>query len=195
MKLSTIGLSTATAALLGVLAVAPAAHATEIKDQAKDTNTQVTIVDDPNPGPGSLLLTHVPDKYEFNTKLSDKEYSINGSLNKENDKITIFNTSSKQEWSVKADVVDKTLTTSDNKTATVTGFKINGQDLMGEKANKIVHKSAEKPDEKNNTGHISKEVTKDGLSISFSDKDNALKAGDVLTGKVHYQLFNTPNAE
>lgn len=39
---------------------------------------------------------------------------------------------------------------------------------MGEHANQIVHKSDEIKNSANNTGNLSKEVTKGGLSVSFN---------------------------
>ncbi|MFG5501915.1 hypothetical protein ACFJYO_16115, partial [Enterococcus faecalis] len=78
MKLSTIGLTTAAVALLGVLA-APAAHAAEVPGEAKDTQTQVKIIDSPDPDPAVLKLMHVPEQYNFETKLqASGEYSLNG---------------------------------------------------------------------------------------------------------------------
>lgn len=80
MKLSTIGLTTAAVALLGVLA-APAAHAAEVPGEAKDTQTQVKIIDSPDPDPAVLKLMHVPEQYNFETKLqASGEYSLNGGV-------------------------------------------------------------------------------------------------------------------
>ena len=195
MKLSTISLTTAAVALLGVLA-APAAHAAEVPGEAKDTQTQVKIIDSPDPDPAVLKLMHVPEQYNFETKLqASGEYSLNGGIVEKDANITVFNDKSTQDWSVKATIEDTTLSTESGKTATVTNFKINGQDLMGENANQIVHKSEATKTIDNNTGNLSKEVTNDGLSVSFNNEKGDLKAGDTLTGKVHYQLFNTPDAK
>lgn len=196
MKLTTIGLTTATVALLGVLAAAPVVLAAEVPDEAKDTQTQVKIIDNPDPNLAVLKLVHVPEQYKFETKLQPTgEYTLNGGVVEKDSKITVFNDKSIQDWSVKASIDDTTLSTESGKTATVTNFKINGQDLMGESANQIMHKSEVNKTVDNNTGNLSKEVTNDGLSVSFNNEKGDLKAGDTLTGKVHYQLFNTPDAQ
>lgn len=193
MKILTIGLTTAAVALFGVLA-APSVHADAVKDQAKDTQTQVEIIDSPDSDPANLTLIHVPEKYKFETKLqASGEYILKGGVVEKD--ITVFNDKSTQDWSVKASIEESTLSTESGKTATVTNFKINGQDLMGEKANQIVHRSEGTKTIDNNTGNLSKEVTNGGLSVSFTKEKGDLKAGDTLTGKVHYQLFNTPDAK
>lgn len=195
MKLATLGLATASLALLGVLA-APAVHAAEVPGESKDTQTQVKIIDSPDPDPAVLKLVHVPEQYQFETKVQPNgAYSLNGGVVKQDNKITVFNDKSTQDWSVKASIDDTKLSTESGKTATVTGFKINGQDLMGENANQIVHKSEATKTVDNNTGNLSKEVTNDGLSVTFNNEKEDLKAGDTLTGTVHYQLFNTPDAK
>ncbi|MBZ1509562.1 hypothetical protein [Leuconostoc mesenteroides] len=195
MKISTIGLTTAAVALFCVLA-APSVHADAVKDQAKDTPTQVTIIDSPHSDVAKLELIHVPEKYKFDTKLqANGAYSLNVGVVETDANITVFNDKSTQDWSVKASIEEKTLSTESGKKATVTNFKINGQDLMGEHANQIVHKSEGTKNIDNNTGNLSKEVTNEGLSVSFTKEKGDLKAGDILTGKVHYQLFNTPDAK
>lgn len=191
MKISTIGLTAATVALLGVLA-APAVHAAEVKGEAKDTQTQVNIIDSPDPA--ILKLTHVPEQYKFETKLqSTGEYSLNGGVVSKDVNMTVFNDKSTQDWSLKASVDDTVLTTKDGRKSEVTGFKINGQSLMGADANQNVYQAAKVKTIDNNTGNISKKVTNEGLSISFNNAAKNLKAGDVLTGKVHYQLYDTPD--
>lgn len=195
MKILTIGLTTAAVALFGVLA-APSVHADAVKDQAKDTQTQVEIIDSPDSDVANLTLIHVPEKYKFETKLqASGEYILKGGVVEKDANITVFNDKSTQDWSVKASIEESTLSTESGKTATVTSFKINGQDLMGENANQIVHKSEGTKTIDNNTGNLSREVTNEGLSVSFTKEKGDLKAGDTLTGKVHYQLFNTPDAK
>lgn len=195
MKILTIGLTTAAVALFGVLA-APSVHADAVKDQAKDTQTQVEIIDSPDSDVANLTLIHVPEKYKFETKLqASGEYILKGGVVEKDANITVFNDKSTQDWSVKASIEESTLSTESGKTATVKNFKINGQDLMGENANQIVHKSEGTKTIDNNTGNLSKEVTNEGLSVSFTKEKGDLKAGDTLTGKVHYQLFNTPDAK
>lgn len=195
MKILTIGLTTAAVALFGVLA-APSVHADAVKDQAKDTQTQVKIIDSPDSDVANLTLIHVPENYEFKTKLqASGEYILKGVVVEKDANITVFNDKSTQDWSVKASIEESTLSTKSGKTATVKNFKINGQDLMGENANQIVHKSEGAKTSDNNTGNLSKEVTNEGLSVSFTKEKGDLKAGDILTGKVHYQLFNTPDAK
>lgn len=192
MKILTIGLTTAAVALFGVLA-APSVHADAVKDQAKDTQTEVKIIDSPNSEVANLTLIYVPEKYEFKTKLqASGEYTLEGVVVKDAN-ITVFNDKSTQDWSVKASIEERKLSTVTGKTATVTNFEINGQDLMGENANQIVHKSEGTKSNDNNTGNLSKGVN-EGLSVSFIKEKEDLKAGDILTGKVHYQLFNTPDA-
>lgn len=195
MKISTIGLTTAAVALFCVLA-APSVHADAVKDQAKDTPTQVTIIDSPHSDVANLELIHVPEKYKFDTKLqANGAYTLQGGAVETDANITVFNDKSNQDWLVKASIEEYTLSTESGKKATVTNFKINGQDLMGEHANQIVHKSDEIKNSANNTGNLSKEVTKGGLSVSFNKAKGDLKAGDILKGEVHYQLFNTPAAK
>lgn len=195
MKILTIGLTTAAVALFGVLA-APSVHADAVKDQAKDTQTEVKIIDSPDSDPANLTLIHVPEKYMFETKLqANGLYTLTGGVVEKDANITVFNDKSTQDWSVKASIEENTLRTESEKTATVTNFKINGQDLMGEKANQIVHRSEGTKTIDNNTGNLSKEVTNGGLSVSFTKEKGDLKAGDILRGKVHYQLFNTPDAK
>ena len=195
MKILTIGLTTAAVALFGVLA-APSVHAYAVKDQAKDTQTQVEIIDSPDSDVANLTLIHVPEKYKFETKLqANGEYILKGGVVEKDANITVFNDKSTQAWSVKASIEKNTLSTESGKNANVTHFKINGQDLMGEDANQIVDKSEGTKTSDNNTGNLSKEVTNEGLSVSFTNKKGDLKAGDTLTGKVHYQLFNTPDAK
>lgn len=193
MKILTIGLTTAAVALFGVLA-APSVHADAVKDQAKDTQTEVKIIDSPDSDPANLTLIHVPEKYKFGTKLkASGEYILEGDV-VEDANITVFNDKSTQNWLVKASIED-TLSTESGKTATVTSFKINKKDLMGESADQIVHKSEGTKTNDNNTGNLSKEVKNGELSVSFTNKKGDLKAGDILKGKVHYQLFNTPDAK
>ncbi|MCO4636056.1 hypothetical protein Si034_00815 [Streptococcus infantarius subsp. infantarius] len=195
MKISTIGLTTAAVALFCVLA-APSVHADAVQDQAKDTQTQVTIIDSPPQDVANLKLIDVPKLYNFKIKLqANGAYSLDGDVDEKDANITVFNDKSTQNWSVKASIEEYTLSTESGKTATVTNFKINQQDLMGEHANQIVHKSEENKTNDNNTGNLSKKVTKEGLSVSFTNEKRDLKAGDILTGKVHYQLFNTPDAK
>lgn len=194
MKILTIGLTTAAVALFGVLA-APSVHAGVVKDQAKDTQTQVKIIDSPDSAVANLTFIHVPENYKFETKLqANGQYTLTGGVVEKDANITVFNDKSTQDWSVKASI-EGTLSTESGKTATVTTFKINRQDLMGENANQIVHKSEGAKTSDNNTGNLSKEVTNEGLSVSFTKEKGDLKAGDILTGKVHYQLFNTPDAK
>lgn len=200
MKISTIGLTTAAVALFGVLA-APSVHAADVKDQVTGTQTQVTIIDSPDSDVANLTLIHVPAQYKFETKLQyNGAYILKGGVvendaNDANDaNITVFNDKSKQDWSVKASIEESTLSTESGKTATVKNFKINGQDLMGENAKQIVYKSEGNKGIDNNTGNLSKPVTNEGLSVSFTNEKGDLKADDILTGKVHYQLFNTPDA-
>lgn len=195
MKISTIGLTTAAVALFGVLA-APSVHADAVKDQAKDTQTKVKIIDSPDSDVANLELIHVPGLYYFETKLqASGGYILKGDVDKKDANITVFNDKSTQDWSVKASIEEYTLSTESGKIATVTNFKINGQDLMGQNAKQIVHKSERNKTIDNNTGNLSKEVTNEGLSVSFTNEKGDLKAGDTLTGKVHYQLFNTPDAK
>ncbi|EPN9410128.1 hypothetical protein ACT454_002660 [Enterococcus faecium] len=195
MKISTIGLTTAAVALFGVLA-APSVHADAVNDQVNDTQTQVKIIDSPDSDPANLELIHVPEQYNFETKLqASGAYSLKGGVVEKDANITVFNDKSTQDWSVKASIEDNKLSTETGKTATVTNFKINGQDLMGENAKQIVYKSEGTKSIDNNTGNLSKPVTNEGLSVSFTNEKGDLKAGDILTGKVHYQLFNTPDAE
>lgn len=195
MKISTIGLTTAAVALFGVLA-APSVHADAVKDQAKDTQTQVKIIDSPDSDVANLELIRVPEQYNFETKLkAGGEYSLTGKEVEGDPNITVFNDKSTQDWSVKAFIENNTLSTESGKTATVTNFKINEKDLMGENANQIVHKSEGTKTIDKNTGNLSKEVTNGGLSVSFTNGKGDLKAGDTLKGKVHYQLFNTPDAK
>lgn len=198
MKISTIGLTTAAVALFGVLA-APSVHADAVNtDQAQETHTQVKIINSPDSDVANLKLIHVPENYNFETKLqANGKYTLTGGVVEKDANITVFNDKSTQNWSVKASIEDtlSTLSTGSAKTATVTDFQINGQDLMGENANQIVHKSEEAKTVDNNTGNLSKEVTNQGLSVSFTNEKGDLKAGDTLTGTVHYQLFNTPDAK
>lgn len=195
MKILTIGLTTAAVALFGVLA-APSVHADAVKDPAKDdTQTEVKIIDSPDSDPANLTLIHVPENYKFETKLqANGPYTLTGGVVEKDANITVFNDKSTQDWSVKASI-EGTLSTESGKTATVTTFKINEQDLMGESANQIVHKSEGNKTNDNNTGNLSKEVKNGGLSVSFTNEKGDLKAGDILKGKVHYQLSNTPDAK
>lgn len=196
MKLTTLGMTTATLSLLGTLSIGAVAHAQEISNEAKDTNTQIKLIDSPDPDPSVLKLMHVPEQYNFETKLNaDGAYVINGGSISDDKTLIVFNDKSTQDWSVKASIADTELATASGKTATVTAFKINGQDLMGENANQIIFKSEENKTSDNNTGTLSKVVTGDDLSVEFSNANRDLKAGDILTGKVHYQLFNTPDAK
>ena len=195
MKISTIGLTTAAVALFCVLA-APSVHADAVKDQAKDTQTQVEIIDSPDLDVANLELIHVPKLYKFKTKLqANGAYSLDVGVVEKDANITVFNDKSSQAWSVKASIEKNTLSTKSGKNATVTHFKINGQDLMGEDANQIVDKSEGNKTIDNNTGNLSKEVTNEGLSVVFTNEKGDLKAGDTLTGKVLYQLFNIPVAK
>lgn len=193
MKLSIFSFTTISVTFLGIMAVvSPGVHATEVTSESKDTTTEVKIIDSPDPA--VLKLTHVPEHYKFETKLkSNGAYQINGGVVGVNKNITVFNDKSTQEWSVKTFIENTQLSTATGKTATVTGFKINGQSLMGENVNQIVHKSEATKTLDNNTGNISKDVTNDGLSIEFNNEKHDLKTGDILTGKIHYQLYNTPD--
>lgn len=190
-----IGLTGLTIVSLGGGVALTTVHADKVPGEDKTTATEVTIIDSPDNN-GTLKLIHVPEKYSFATKLqSTGQYTITGATVTNDANITIFNDKSSQDWSVKASIDNTELSTKDGKKATVTGFKINGQSLMGENANQVVYNAASDKTEANNTGWLSKVVTNDGLSVSFNNATHDLKAGDVLTGTVNYSLYNTPNAK
>ncbi|MCI1903370.1 MAG: hypothetical protein LKJ03_04740 [Enterococcaceae bacterium] len=196
MKRSIVITATTALGLLGVLALGTTVHATEVPSESKDTNTQVKIIDSPDPDPAVLKLVHVPEEYNFETKLNaDGNYQIDGGVAKDDRNITVFNDKAAQDWSVKASLASDLLLTDSGKKATVTEFKINGQSLMGQSANQIVHKAEATKTIANNTGNISKAITDEGLSVTFNNEKHDLKAGDILTGTIHYQLYNTPDAK
>lgn len=195
MNISQLGITAAALGLL-VTTAAPMVNADQVPGESQDTKTQVSIIDTPAPDPANLKLIHVPDQYNFETKLqASGQYSLDGGVIEKDGNITVFNDKSIQDWSVKASIDDTKLVTDSGKIATVTNFKINGQDLMGQNANQVVYQSETNKTIENNTGNMSKEVKKEGLSISLNNEKHDLKSGDVLKGKVNYQLFNTPSAK
>lgn len=180
--------------VVGTSLIGVAANAANVPNEEKDSNTEVSFTDSTDPD-AVLKLIHVPDVYKFETKLdASGTYSITGGIVENDRNITVFNDKSTQEWSVKASIVNDQLL-GNSKAATVTAFQIDGVDLMGASATGIVHRSNVAPDVINNTGQISKPVSDAGLQIEFNNANMDLKAGDVLTGTVHYQLFNTPDAQ
>ena len=180
--------------VVGTSLIGVAANAATVPNEEKDSNTEVSFTDSTDPD-AVLKLIHVPDVYKFETKLDTSgTYSITGGIVENDRNITVFNDKSTQEWSVKASIVNDQLL-GNSKAATVTAFQIDGVDLMGASATGIVHRSNVAPDVINNTGQISKPVSDAGLQIEFNNANMDLKAGDVLTGTVHYQLFNTPDAQ
>ncbi|MGM9904553.1 hypothetical protein A5844_000918 [Enterococcus sp. 10A9_DIV0425] len=180
--------------VVGTSLIGVAANAATVPNEEKDSNTEVSFTDSTDPD-AVLKLIHVPDVYKFETKLdASGTYSITGGIVENDRNITVFNDKSTQEWSVKASIVNDQLL-GNSKAATVTAFQIDGVDLMGASATGIVHRSNVAPDVINNTGQISKPVSDAGLQIEFNNANMDLKAGDVLTGTVHYQLFNTPDAQ
>lgn len=176
--------------------------AAEVKEQAQDTPTMVTIKDNTDPtdpdtdplvptDPNQKMLTleNVPDAYSFESKLQNATYDLSATLTDKS--IDVFNDRITREWSVKANVVGDKLT-KDTTEFTVASFKVNDVEVGATAADGIVAKAPETKDAATNTGVIKTPVTK--VSIAFTDTAKVLKVGDTLNGNIHYQLFNTADA-
>lgn len=176
--------------------------AAEVKEQAQDTPTMVTIKDNTDPtdpdtdplvptDPNQKMLTleNVPDAYSFESKLQNATYDLSATLTDKS--IDVFNDRITRNWSVKANVVGDKLT-KDTTEFTVASFKVNDVEVGATAADGIVAKAPETKDAATNTGVIKTPVTK--VSIAFTDTAKVLKVGDTLNGNIHYQLFNTADA-
>lgn len=175
------------------------ASAEEVVGQTKETPTTITIQDDTDekdpliptdPEQTHLTLVTVPSAYNFETKIQNKNYTINGTLKDQN--ISVLNDRSKREWSVKAAVKENQLKRGSD-TFAVTDFTLNDVKLVGTGEPGIVARSKKNPTGENNTGSIVTAMEK--ASIGFADQKGLLKAKDNLTGTISYQLYNTVNAE
>lgn len=165
--------------------------------QRKSTTTTVEIKDDKDtpdplnptdPNQKHLTLESVPSEYKFTSKLTHKTYSIEDNA-VSGKSIDVFNDRSDRDWSVKASIPTNHLTVGD-KQFPVTSFKINDTEIVAQGETGVVSKVGTK--DETNTGLIKKAVEK--LAISFTDNDLQLKAGDTLSGKIEYKLYNTPDA-
>lgn len=109
--------------------------------------------------------------------------------------MAVFNDLIEQAWSVKATVVGNIVTADNtaNTTFDVDTFKIGETLVRGTGADGIIFKSEGTPTAQNNTGELSKALS--SAEISFTDKDNVLKVGNNLQGKISYQLYNTVDAK
>lgn len=178
------------------------ASADEVVNSKDSTPTQITIQDaddngedplDPkDPNQTHLTLESVPDAYNFESSVKNKNYKLDATLTDKN--IEVFNDRTDHEWSVKALVTDNTikLKSDISKTFEVTSFIINDTEIAATGAKGIVAKAEDKKTSENNTGKLVRAV--DSISISFDDNDNVLKAGNVLEGSVTYQLYNSADA-
>ncbi|MGM0218941.1 hypothetical protein [Enterococcus sp. AZ126] len=194
-----LGIAALTTIVFGGIA-ATSASAETVVGQTKETPATVTIQDsddteetdplDPtDPDQKLLTLEAVPAAYNFETVVQNKAYAVNGTLTDQN--VSVFNDRSTRKWSVKATVKDNHIVRGTD-TFAVTDFKVNNAVLVGTGATGIVAKSNATPTAANNTGQIDTPVTT--TSIGFTDQNNVLKAGDVLTGTISYQLYNTVTA-
>lgn len=179
---------------------------TIIENGVNNTDTTVKIIDNTDPTDPTdpidptdptqkmLVLEKVPSAYNFESKLTNGNYSIE-SGKVEGDPITVFNDRIDRDWSVKAFVQDNKLyTDKENKSGnfTVDSFTINGHDIItGEDS--IVAKSLENKTAENNTGRLKTEVK--SIGINFKDNDGALKVGQSIYGTIQYTLYNTATGE
>ncbi|WP_427813258.1 hypothetical protein ACQKTA_07055 [Enterococcus sp. 22-H-5-01] len=177
------------------------AQAAAVNSQTKDTPATVEINDngstDPDPFPedqDNLLLTGAPANYSFSTTLKNSMYTVQATgLDDGSQAVSVFNDKIARDWSVQAKVKDDQIETENGKTAVVNSFKVNDKQLVGTGATGIVAVAASTKDKDNNTGTIKTPVT--SAEIQFTDTDNALKAGDKLTGLINYKLYNTVDAK
>lgn len=182
------------------------AEEVSVNGQTGSTPTTVTVKDADNNGKDPLdptdkdqkhlTLESVPAEYKFETSLSNKSYTLESSLTKDNN-IVVFNDRSTRNWSVKAAVTDNVIKRKNGDSFAVTSFKVNGDEIAGTAANGIVAKATitgdSTQDAQGNTGNISKPVNT--VSISFGDLNNTIKTGDILSGSVTYQLYATMDAK
>lgn len=161
-------------------------HAEAINGQSKSTPTIINIIDGDDPAKAVLNLEKVPSSYNFKTTTSDKKYEIDGILSDQT--IDVFNNTSSVSWAVKASV-EGGIKLNDTIAFDVSSFKINDTQLVGTGEPSIVANSATPSTIENNTGLISTSITK--ASISFTDTNNIIKAGNTLTGTIAYSLYNT----
>lgn len=194
-------MSTIVLGFMGATVGMTSVHGAEViadGQQRKSTTTTVEIKDDKDtpdplnptdPNQKHLTLESVPSEYKFTSKLTHKTYSIEDHA-VSGKSIDVFNDRSDRDWSVKASIPTNQLTIGD-KQFPVTSFKINDTEIVAQGETGIVSKVGTK--DATNTGLIKKAVEK--LAISFTDNDLQLKAGDTLSGKIEYKLYNTPDAK
>lgn len=172
------------------------AEADAISGQDKETKTKITIIEDTSNDPTKgLELLSVPSDYNFSAELSKKEYTVSSGKITEDDEaikegIVVFNSQSKRDWSVKANVVNNELSNSKSQKFEVNSFVINNKEVVGTGNDGIVAISTASTQK---TGIINTEVN--NVSIKFTDNRGLLRENDVITGAIKYVLYNTLNAE
>ncbi|WEV45133.1 hypothetical protein OZX60_06785 [Streptococcaceae bacterium ESL0687] len=224
-----LGLGLASAVLLGSgVATAFAADVDhEVQTQTGTTPVTVQVNDESDPDPINpvtptdptspvlpgqtrLTLNHVPTAYDFQTTVSDGQYTVNsgtigsGTAGDGSEDIVVFNSKVGRKWNVKATVANEQLSITKSGTTTnfpVTSFKItstgaNGNGsaqevsatgYQGVVAQDVNAASGATLDAENNTSSMSIPVS--AVSIGFTDNTHVIKAGDTVTGTIDYQLY------
>lgn len=180
-----------------------------VDNDPSDNGTPGTDPSNPegeNPGT-TLKLINVPERFKQKTILSatgsykvqfskdashieddnvdDKEISL-ATLK---DKYVVFNDFSKRAWQLQADlnpvIVDRVtgITKGLTKDITISSLKVEGD---------VVFKSAESPDQANNTGFLTKDF--EAGTLEFKDHNLQLKAGDSIDVKdlIIFTLSDVP---
>ena len=201
-KITLLSTLLVTAAILGASTQANAEKVeTEVSGQKGSTRTTVTVKDqgsetdplDPeDPTQTHLTLESVPSNYNFDTTVSNKNYTIGAALTDQN--IVVFNDRVKRNWSVKATLEDNQIKRGSD-VFPVSSFIVNEAQLVGTGVTGIVAQAKDDATKnaQNNTGNISTPINE--LKIAFSDSKNVIKVKDTLEGKVTYQLYATMGAE
>ncbi|WEV44908.1 hypothetical protein OZX60_05575 [Streptococcaceae bacterium ESL0687] len=182
-------------------------------DGNKTTTTNIEITDDntdkpdpidptdptnpitPDPGQEHLLLQHVPEAYNFSTQIKNKKYILTtGKVEKPS--IEVFNDRSTRNWRVKAslgkDVLERTVENGGEATFPIDSFSITtGTHAVDFGTGKEATVFENLTNDLSNTGTVSTDVK--NIGISFNDSDNKLKAGQLITGTISYQLYLVTN--
>lgn len=177
------------------------------------TDTTITVenndagpVDPTNPAanPNVIELKKVPDNFDFTTKLTTTgQYTISsGTISVPNNTIDVFNTSNKQDWQVKAafnnfvlkrsgaevpssgvsiSSFNMTVGSGTSTTLTGTGF-----------GNTILQNTGTTEAGTIPTGLTSEAVQ--AISVSFTDPNFSIQAGDTVEGTINYTLTSTMTA-
>ncbi|WEV45131.1 hypothetical protein OZX60_06775 [Streptococcaceae bacterium ESL0687] len=140
-----------------------------------------------------IAMNHVPDVYGFIDHSDSTTHQIDAEELAQDNKVEIFNDSSKRDWVLKASVYNNQVTRDHqekNKQTDyhVTRFEIN-KESMKTGVDTIIAKCEHMTTEEN-TGIITNYIK--NLEITFKDSLKSLKDGDAINGRICYHLYMVP---